>query len=223
MFNLAKFFGPQNIYKYTTNFYQSIVGSLFFSLMLIPWFLLNGFLKFNIGTAFIYTLFLFWLLPNIQVYFEKTKIYKEEQRTITFKDYWQSLKKVYQNCWLAYLIMTIIASILIFEICVIVKNAQLIFLLPLFFIIVCLLSGLAMHSCYLNTMNIPLKNSVKLAFYVGCRSFHKTLMIALLFLLWFSIGYFIPIANILFGNIVIFNSILFLSKRSFSNRYIISD
>jgi len=210
----TKIFGAQCVYTSTNYFYQLLILNLWFSLMTLPWSFLNGIIKLTPTTYIFYLATALWILPNIQTVFQLFKFVDANSETIRFKEYWKQLWENFSGKMKYSFLVVLILGVLIGETYVILKVQSLRFLSPLFFVVLVFLSVSVVMAYYL-TSEAPLnmREMIKMSLMMAWRNPIRSLLYFLILTLWISIGYWLPIVNLLLGNACFFYLLHVLFKR----------
>lgn len=216
----TKIFGTQGVYTSTNYFYQLLVLNFWFSLMTLPWIMVNVVFKLTPLTAIFYLLAAVWLLPNIQAAFQLFSQITDESKSLKISSYWQALRTGFSKKLYYSLLAVGVLGILLGEIYLILKVPVLNFLSPLFFVVIVFLSVSVMMAFYLNREGIlAMKPMIKTSLIMAWRNPVRTLVYFLLIALWMSIGYWIPLVNVLGGSVCFFYLLHVLFKRYLNKLY----
>ncbi|WP_125767610.1 hypothetical protein [Lapidilactobacillus wuchangensis] len=204
-------FGFQSIHKIINNFYELFKLSLIFTLFNIPWIVLNIAFKFTPVTGIIYGIVSLILYPNIKALFYGMHRVLNFADQYTFIQYikiflttWRQLTAKF--CWYSVGINSVL-SIYFIEFSLIIKSPALKFMIIPFIII-----GIFMMATFVLFLLITAINDgteemgtmLKLAVFLSWRNLFSAMILALLLMLWLSLGYYAPIVNLLFGNELVF-------------------
>lgn len=209
--NITKILGSEGVYASTNHFYRLLILNLWFGIMLLPWTLLNAIIKITPVTFVFYSIGMIWVLMNIQTIFQLFKPIIENEKTLRFREYWQQLTRNLKSKFIYSLLATIGLTILYAETYVIIRVSSLNYLAPLFFILTSFLTVSVLLAIYLNTNDqVGIKERIKWSVLMAWRHPLRTIVYFLILTLWASIGYWIPIVNLLIGNVVCFYLLHFL-------------
>lgn len=156
-----------------------------------------------------------WAFPNIQTFFNLLEKVQRNEFEMSFKRYFLYLRKNLKTGLGTGMICMSIVSIALFEVSIILNNKQLIVLLPLFLIFLVLFIASTLNMLVMSTMGgFKYLNNIKLSLFLGWKNVLKSLVVCCLFLLWLSFGYYIPILNVLVGNLIFLWLIYYIMNNS---------
>ena len=202
------FLGRQMIFNKTNSFYRMFILNGFFTIFLIPWLIVNSILQFTQETYFIYLIVGVWVFPNIQTLFYCIKLLINEERLVSFKEYLNNLKGNLKSGLIVGTVGMLVISFILFELMIVFNNSELLFFFPVFFLFILFFSASLLNVLFLNAREISeLKNKIKMSLFIGWRSVVKSIVCSCLLLLWLSLGYFIPLFNVMIGNVLIWGLI----------------
>ena len=215
MQKIKHFFEPQTIVNGNNRFYQVVVLGWESSLFMLPWLFVNGLLKIAVPTFPIFCLVAaVCVFPTIGTYFH---FLANKEESYAIKNYWKIWKQNFSKNAVLGIVGLAIVSILLFEMRVILLEKNLQILAPIFTIAIIIVSGGMSHLLFRSTMKkYKRKQAIKEAFFMGTRSIGKSFLIFALILLWLSIGYLIPLLNVLLGNGIVFALLFSISKRTYA-------
>lgn len=217
MKQFTKFFSSEGVYASTNYFYRLLVLNLWFSIMTLPWTLLNGIIKLAPLTYGFYVLTAVWVFPNIQTVFQlfkSTDDDNDDRATLSFKAYRKQLWKNFSSKLHYSLIVSGFLGLLLGETYLILKVSFLRFLAPLFFIVVAFLTVSVIWAYYLNNEGqLSLKKMIQTSLIMAWRYPLKSILYFLIISLWASIGYWLPVVNFLVSNVGFFYLLHVLCKK----------
>lgn len=198
-----KYFGTQTVFDKTNSFYRIFILNCFFALCSLPWVAVNGILKFTPQTYPLFALTGIGLFAGIRAVYELLPSVRKEEHLVSFKEFRKVLWQGTSRSIKLGLITAVGVAVLLLEIMIILKNAQMNLLLPLFFFAVVFFSVTMMMMLYVDTKwHYSLKHSIKMAALLVCRNPFRALMYFVILTLWLSIGYYAPLVNLIIGNLL---------------------
>ena len=179
--------------------------TIVFHIFISPWLILNTVIAANIGTLLIYGLIGLILYPNIDVFFtliNKQKNQESMSISQVFQNYWTCLKSKLRMDVLSGIIFNMGIMFFLFDFFIVSKNVQLRFMIIPLLIIGSFLLALMMFYLTIPVLDkgsmLP-AHKLKLAIFLSWRYPMRTIINFLLIILWFSLGYYAALFNILIG------------------------
>lgn len=202
---IKKVFSSQVIFEKNNLIYRLVRLNTFFSAMTLPWFVVNGLIKFTPQTFPLYGLGAIWLIPNIQTLF----ICLEKERDfepVTFNRYLKQLRNGLKRSFLVGSLSVVLLGILLFELMIVLTNRQLTGMFPLFFIGIMMGSVTLLYLLRLQRdhKQLSFKQQLKMALVLGWHNPLQACLCFLVLILWISLGYQLPLINLLIGNVACF-------------------
>lgn len=204
-------FSSATIHTIVEHFYEIYKLCLVFALFSSPWLGLNMLLKFSPTTSIVYGLIGSMLLPSIQALLTGIDhIYKLPTAT-GFRYHWRLFLKTWHQQTLRKMLFQFLLSIVLIVYCdefyLIAKVVTLHFMMIPFLIIGAFLLATVLNYLLISAWSVKELSEgqhLYLASYLSWRNILTASVLAIVVLLWLSMGYHAPILNVLFGNIVTF-------------------
>ncbi|WP_164506772.1 hypothetical protein [Lapidilactobacillus bayanensis] len=204
MKNLLRPFGSDAIHRDVNYVYEIYKLSLIFSIACLPWILVNMLVKLDIATCWLYGLAFLILYPNLKVLFNEMININKNQVNVRGKSYFikfiTELKHYAVHNVLYGLLVSTAGIVYFIEFKLIVAQKELRFMIIPFLIIGAFLLTSVITMMFVVDDTLTLKERLRVAMFLSWRNVVRTFAIALLFMLWLSVGYNSPFLNILIGN-----------------------
>ena len=199
-------FGKEFVHTFVESIYSIIKINFFFNLTLLPWIILNIFLKFTSETMVIYLLVGLLLYPAIKTFFSV------DSKVITFKEYFRTWKQNLFSSLIFGAVCNLLIGLLLGELLIVLSQSQLSFLTPVFIFALMFATVLVLHMLRMKSVGLWKQNS-KTAVFLSVRYVFQTLLIFGLFVIFLGIYYIFPYLNLVLTGGVLLTAIDFLIEK----------
>ncbi|MGM0126109.1 hypothetical protein IGI37_003510 [Enterococcus sp. AZ194] len=211
--SLRKLVSPKMIQEINGAIYNYVKLSLFMSVYSLPWVVVNLLFKFSVTTFIFYAIAFLFVLPNLMT----LQQFLHDEVT-TFKEYTAGLKNSYGKKFKVGTILTAFLSFCLVDSYILMVQMGKMFVFPviyitLMFIGISIIYYLALEEMTATTWQIKLKK----ALFTSWRYTFTTVFLLILVMLWASIGYYVQLLNILFGNALFWGIIFNVTNKKLSS------
>jgi hypothetical protein len=200
---IREMFSSYSVYQKTNRFYQQFIASIFFSVLGIPWFLLNFSLIFGILTYVCYIIGTLSLLPNIHAFIDL--IVTDDDEKGSFRQYCHRYYLYFKKDLKLNILFLAIVTALLIELNICLTHQKLQFIVPIFFLALVVVIATLLR-IYLSTLdeNKVSRKQIRFLLLFSIRYLSQSFIFTLIILLWLSIGYYVPVMNVMLGNLLTF-------------------
>ena len=199
-------FGKEFVHTFVESIYSIIKINFFFNLTLLPWIILNLFLKFTSETMVLYLLVGLLLYPAIKTFFSV------DAKFVTFKEYFRTWKQNLFSSLIFGVVCNLLIGLLLGELLIVLSQKQLYFLTPVFMFALMFATVLVLHMLRMKPVGLWKQNS-KTAVFLSVRYVFQTLLIFGLFVMFLGIYYIFPYLNLVLTGSVLLTAINFLIEK----------
>lgn len=202
-------FGPASVSAKVNRFYELYKATLVFSLMMVPYMLVNLIFKVHPVTMPIYLIVGVWLYPNVMALLKVFTVVYGEDTTLKlgayFRLYWQQLRRFLKPALVTGAAANLIIGGYLYEVALILTHKQLAFMIVPFIVIGTLATAALLQYIMISVKapTLAWRSRLKLAIFMGWKYLGKSTIMAFLFVAWLSFANQAAFMNVLIVSMVI--------------------